>query len=236
MKFSCIPALLLVALISSPASAELIKKSHSGLCHTEDSPYYRRTQHFTAYATLQACLDSGGRAVQHTSHTTNQSSDYNRDAFGHWQDDDHDCMNTRQELLQQLSTSPIETNKRHCTVLRGKWLDPYTNRTFYQAHNLDIDHLVPLKWAWSHGANHWNREQRVTFANDLSNLFAVEAGANRSKGDRGPLEWLPPNIQFRCQYVLRFRRLVRKYDLQVAAPESMQLTELQTRVCGTARN
>jgi hypothetical protein len=38
-----------------------VKKSHTGICHALGSRYYAQTRHFTAFATLAACLQSGGR-------------------------------------------------------------------------------------------------------------------------------------------------------------------------------
>lgn len=38
-----------------------VKKSKSGLCHCPGGQYYGRTKSFTAYPTIKACLDSGGR-------------------------------------------------------------------------------------------------------------------------------------------------------------------------------
>jgi hypothetical protein len=55
---------------------------------------------------------------------------------------------------------------------------------------------VPLAWAWKHGAFDWPEAQRIAFANDPANLFAVDDSTNQSKGAKGPLEWLPPNKQF----------------------------------------
>lgn len=45
----------------SAAAAPLVKKSSSGICHDSSSPYYGRTTNFTAYKTIEECLDSGGR-------------------------------------------------------------------------------------------------------------------------------------------------------------------------------
>jgi hypothetical protein len=39
-----------------------VKKSRSGICHPKGGTYYSRTRHYTSYDTMQACLDSGGRA------------------------------------------------------------------------------------------------------------------------------------------------------------------------------
>ena len=96
--------------------------------------------------------------------------------------------------------------------MTGRWISPFTNRVIQNAFDIDIDHVVPLAWAWERGAKKWSREQREKFANDLRNLWPVEASLNRSKGAKGPDEWLPPNGQ--CGYVARFYRIVKQYRLE----------------------
>ena len=39
-----------------------VKKSNSEICHAQDSSYYNRTKNFTAYETLEECLDSSDKA------------------------------------------------------------------------------------------------------------------------------------------------------------------------------
>lgn len=41
----------------------------------------------------------------------------------------------------------VQTNDA-CTITAGTWVSPYDNITFTVGHDLDIDHLVPLKNAW----------------------------------------------------------------------------------------
>lgn len=43
------------------AEPPAVKKSASGICHDESSVHYERTQKFTPYDSMQACLQSGGR-------------------------------------------------------------------------------------------------------------------------------------------------------------------------------
>ena len=100
---------------------------------------------------------------------------------------------------------------RRCRVLTGRWVSPFTGEIIQNAGDIDIDHVVPLKWAWDRGAAHWSQSQREAFANDAVNLLPVEASLNRSKGAQGPDSWLPPANQ--CGYVARFVRVVRLYDL-----------------------
>ena len=38
-----------------------VKMSKSGICHAPGTSYYSRTKNFTAYNTIQECLDAGGR-------------------------------------------------------------------------------------------------------------------------------------------------------------------------------
>ena len=229
-------------LLSTGVQAELIKKSKSGICHDTSSSYYERTKTFTPYANLQECLDSGGRlpkGAKATNTSTSNSSysntsgtrKYQRSYFGDWIDEDKDCQNTRHELLTKLSTGTIDTGSNKCSVSKGRWLDPYTGQTFYDARDLDIDHLVPLHWAWYHGADKWSKEKRVKFANDEVNLFAVKASVNREKGALSPLEWLPPAQSFHCQYVLRFQRVMKIYGLEFTDKEGRDYETLKSEVC-----
>ena len=43
------------------AEAMPVRKSRSGICHCPGGRYYENTGTFTAYSTIEACLDSGGR-------------------------------------------------------------------------------------------------------------------------------------------------------------------------------
>jgi hypothetical protein len=113
------------------------------------------------------------------------SSEYNRSNWRHWIDEDGDCQNTRAE----------------------------TGAIFTRADQLDIDHVVPIKWAYDHGAKNWSKDKKMIFANDEYNLMAVDLRLNRQKGAKGPNHWMPPNPDYRCKYLNRFNRIVSKYGL-----------------------
>ncbi|WP_242763158.1 hypothetical protein [Aeromonas dhakensis] len=53
--------LLLVCAIALAAEPP-VKKSRNGICHPKGGTYYSLTKHYTPYDSMQACLDSGGRA------------------------------------------------------------------------------------------------------------------------------------------------------------------------------
>lgn len=156
---------------------------------------------------------------------------YDRNLFGGWSDSDGDCQNTRHELLQELSTTIVALSKNNCRAVRGRWFDFYTNQTFLESRFLDIDHLVPLKYGWDRGAYEWAPDKRRQFTNDPSNLFAVEKRVNRQKSAFGPSKWLPPNIQFRCQYILRFQRIILKYELKQSIDELAKIQRAQKKYC-----
>ena len=147
---------------------------------------------------------------------------YDRDLYRHWIDADRDCQDTRQEVLFAESIQPVTLDERGCRVISGVWVDAYTGQTFTDPGALDIDHFIPLAEAHRSGADAWSEEQRRAFANDLSNpdaLIAVSRSANRSKGDRDPSDWMPPDESFHCQYVKAWVALKEVYGLSMDAKE-----------------
>ena len=156
---------------------------------------------------------------------------YDRGLFGSWKDFDNDCQNTRHELLQTLSLDEFTLTDNTCRVLTGLWLDPYTNMYFSMSSELDIDHLVPLKYAWTRGAYNWPKSKRVKFSNDESNLFAVKKSVNRQKSAMGPAMWLPPSDNFKCEYIKLFQEIVAKYDLRQADDELSQINRIMDKFC-----
>ncbi|TDR05956.1 uncharacterized protein DUF1524 [Marinomonas communis] len=219
-------SVILLCLFQPAWADQPVKKSKSSICHRPNTEFYSRTKNFTAYETIEACLASGGRLPKGQSLSPSKSpsvsskskellpSVYDRDHFGYgWNDDDKDCQNTRHELLISSSTIPVTfKDSKKCKVARGRWISMFTGDIITDASKLQIDHVVPLKWAWIHGANSWTRAKRVEFANDPINIIAVEGVLNGSKSDRGPDEWLPPKNQE--QYKARFQRVVLKYGLK----------------------
>lgn len=59
----------------------------------------------------------------------------------------------------------------------------------------DWDHIVPLAYANAHGGCNWSVEEKRAFADDPYVGICVNASDNRSKGAKGPSEWLPDENQ-----------------------------------------
>ena len=154
---------------------------------------------------------------------------YDRGAWPHWIDEDHDCQNTRQEVLIRMSRIPVTTNRSGCRVLTGEWLCPFSGKVFTDASDLDIDHLVPLKEAYLSGGDTWPIDKRQQYANDEispGHLVAVDKRLNRAKGAQDPAKWRPPNYGAWCWYAQSWMRVKRAYDLVLDAAEVDALIEM----------
>jgi hypothetical protein len=221
-------------------SAIKVKKSSSGICHDKSSASYNRTKNFTQYDSISACLGSGGRLPKgKLNDATNEAIDegrdfvslYNRDDWPHWIDEDDDCQNMRHELLISESLTPVTfKTEDKCIVLTGNWYDLYSGGAFYESKGLDLDHVVPLKWAHGRGADKWSRVRKKEFANDVDNLLLVSASLNRQKGAKGPDEWLPPNQQYRCEYIGHFNAVIGKYGL-FYIPSEKRIVDKMVAAC-----
>ncbi len=140
-------------------------------------------------------------------------------------------MNTRHELLKSFSKIAPKLRPDGCAVVSGSWTDPYTAKYIIDPTLLDIDHLVPLKFAWEHGAGEWTHSARKLFSNNFLNLLVVDRNANRKKGAMGPLDWLPPNVSFQCKYIQSFLYVLSVYDLKLSTKEALGYRDLELRIC-----
>ena len=163
-------------------------------------------------------------------------SGYSRPLFKHWVDADGDSCDTREEVLIAESTSRAQVDAYGCKVIEGDWLSPYDNVAHTNPSELDIDHMIPLKEAWDSGAWAWSAMKRQLFANDLTDarsLIAVTAGQNRSKSDRDPSNWLPPQTQYRCTYLAEWVAIKSHWKLSMDQSEFGRIKNVLTASCGS---
>ena len=160
---------------------------------------------------------------------------YDRDDWRHWIDVDGDCQNTRHEVLIEESRITVTyKSDRRCQVEAGRWFGAYTSSTVTQASELDVDHMVPLANAHRSGGWAWGAERKRRYANSLDDpdhLIAVTAGANRSKGAKGPGEWKPPNRSYWCEYSVDWIRIKETWELTVTPGEAAALQDMLA-TCG----
>ena len=153
---------------------------------------------------------------------------YDRDLFRHWIDEDGDGCSARAEVLIAEAQERPSIGDR-CTLVGGRWWSLYDERTFTNASEIDIDHVVALKEAWDSGAHAWSAARRQAFANELRvpwALIAVSASSNRSKSDRDPAQWLPPAVAARCPYLAAWMAVKVRFALTIDTAERNALREL----------
>lgn len=132
--------------------------------------------------------------------------DYSRGEWKHWTGSP---CNTREEIIKS-SGEGVKTDS-DCSATTGTWTDPYTGTKYTDASKMDLDHVIPLGYGSSHGGNGWSEELKTKYANDKSQLLLVGATPNRSKGDKGPSEWMPDD-SFKCEYSKIWVDTAKKYS------------------------
>jgi hypothetical protein len=157
--------------------------------------------------------------------------EYSRVAYigtSSWADEDKDCQDTRQEVLiaENIADSLKFKTDNKCKVIYGIWHCLFTDQLYTNPSKLDIDHVIPLKEAHRSGAYLWSKDKRKAFANfleDPNHLIAVSASANRSKGDRAPHLWVPPNEKFHREYCKIWVSIKTQWGLTVTKEELLFL-------------
>ncbi|WP_245548425.1 HNH endonuclease family protein [Gordonia araii] len=168
--------------------------------------------------------------------------DYRRAAFGAaWADatdvfGGNNACDTRNDILRRDLDEVVTTTGPRCaaTVTAGRLRSPYTGRVLVfrrsRATAVQIDHIVPLSYAWDMGAHGWPPTARLRFANDPANLVAVDERSNQDKRDLEPARWMPPARGFHCQYAKQFVAVLAAYPVLLDEP-SAQTLERALRRC-----
>lgn len=98
-----------------------------------------------------------------------------------------------------------------------EYVCPYSGEVVTDESKLDYDHIVALKSTYIRGADDWTNKQKNEYAYDPYIGIDVYYSANRSKGDRGPSEWLPEeNTE---DYCYSWLVICSKYDLTMTNEE-----------------
>jgi hypothetical protein len=160
---------------------------------------------------------------------------YDRSLFGvAWSDVDHNGCDTRNDVLNRDLTDKVWRDGTHdCVVIAGTLHDWYSDQTVpfvkQDASKVQIDHVVPLAYAWGHGAATWTDAERLEFANDPANLVATQGTLNQQKGSKGPSEWAPPATDAWCRYMRTFETVAQTYGLSVSPTDAEVLSHIPGR-------
>jgi hypothetical protein len=240
--------ILLLAMACSPAGRESSEKTTTGTGgktrQTETTKTSKdRTTKASQDRTTKTNLASGPAETSETLSflkvaPSGSMSGYSREKFPHWSkasefgwDPPQASCNTREAALVRDGKN-VKAEK-DCKITSGEWYDPYTDQTYSNPQDLDIDHVVPLANAWRSGASSWNNQQRERYANDPDVLLSVEDNANQEKGDKGPEAWKPPNEGEWCDYAERWVSIKAKYDLSVNEQEKQALEQMLNTCAGS---
>jgi hypothetical protein len=135
-------------------------------------------------------------------------------------------------LKRDFTTAIFKEGTRDCKVIGGTWTDPYSNEsyTFDTAPSgAHIDHVVSLKDAWQMGADQWNDQTRLEFANDPVNLLTTIASLNQQKSDSNAASWLPPYRPGRCSFIAIQVAVKAKWALYVTESEKEVFVSILSR-------
>lgn len=139
----------------------------------------------------------------------------------------------REEVMRRDLRDVRTADSKPCLVLSGVLPDPYTGEQLpydrFKASGIEIDHVVALGDAWRSGASEWTAEQRERFANDPTNLLAVQKQANQDKGSKTPDQW-KPRQEYWCDYARRWVAVKSRYALTVQPTEKSALADM-LRTC-----
>lgn len=156
---------------------------------------------------------------------------YDRSQWGVWQTY-KGCINIREQMLIQTSKTPVSYSNDGCSVIKGWWELPFENIIETNPKKIDIDHTVPLSWVQKHGGDKWDKEVKIAFANNIEEfgvLLPMSARNNRTKGDRGPDEWMPPFN--RCNYIKLFKKIINKNNLILSNKEKQSFKNIIKKEC-----
>ncbi|MBE1566035.1 HNH endonuclease family protein [Nonomuraea africana] len=119
-----------------------------------------------------------------------------------------------------------------CHPVKGVWYSPYDGKWLKSEKQVDVDHVVPLAYAWRSGASKWSQARRRAFANDLTRpeLIVVSHSANIAKGGQGPQSWRPPRRGHWCRYATSWITVKHHYRLFVTRKEKVALLNM-LRTC-----
>lgn len=150
---------------------------------------------------------------------------YRREDWPHWLDLDGNGCDSREDALIAASLTPVACAGGRM-VGAGRWPLVYVPGETTDPRVLDVDHVVALGNAARSGGGTWPTEQRARFANDLANLWPVQAAANRAKSDKTPDQWRPAVRAVWCSYARRWVGVKVTYRLSVTTAERDALGQM----------
>jgi hypothetical protein len=159
---------------------------------------------------------------------------YQRELFAYGSPVDEFGCRTRALVLIRDSLTPAQIDRVGCAVVAGDWRSPYDGVVWQDPGEVQIDHVVALKEAWDSGANAWDAARLSAFANDVDDprtLRVVTGDVNAAKGDKDPVNWLPPDPAAVCPYLADWVAIKARWGLSMDESEYGRVRNLLTDRC-----
>ena len=227
------------------------KLTNSGICYTPQDPQYHQFYGTRHFMNLVDCLDHGrspdydveAAKRNHNTRLNNSMRPLTRSAerdariqhdvnvLRFWTSRPAGCRDVREILMARTATRPVEWTPNGCSVASGRWLDPFTQRQITDPERVEIDHIIPLEWAWKRGAHRWPAGARESFYHDVNNVVATTPDFRRERAGQSPLEWTPPEARHQCAHFERVLRMLRAYDFDVSTSEVNEVIAKRHQAC-----
>lgn len=133
---------------------------------------------------------------------------------GGWKDIDDDGMTSRYGALFRDADHCVMTKRagrKNSIQITGSWKCRYTGKKLHYG-NINVDHIVPKKYAKDNKKGIWTDNSFRMFANDMDNLICVESSTNKSKGSKSIAQWLP--TKNKKWYQKKWKEICEKWDIE----------------------
>lgn len=133
---------------------------------------------------------------------------------------------------RDLPEAVFKNSAPQSRAIGGGFTDPYTGEHVEvvkgSSNDTNVDHIVPLHEVVKSEKveDPLTSAERISIANDFDNLQVVGASINKTKGDKDPGKWLPPNSSSHQRYAIATINVKAKYGLTVDGAEYSALAEV----------
>lgn len=166
------------------------------------------------------------------------AGDCDREAFGGWSQTDKTSARTEVLIRDSIEYPDVHFYSDNTyRVINGTWIDGLDGKALIHvdASTVEIDHIIPVCFAWKHGADKWSYEKRRAFYNDTRFLIVTRKSLNAAKG--ASPAWEVSNEQAtNCEYVSLFQEGVDLYGMELTDAERGWLKFARAKACGGSVN
>lgn len=203
---------LLFTVFGLEANAQSVIKTTDNQCLAPDSPGYEQAVVFQQYETAVACVREGGRLM------------------GLVDANSAPCDLGRIEILLQTgSREAIWDPTSPCQIQQGRWQDRFSGEWLTSTRDIHLAHIIPLGYAMANGGQQWHGEQLRAFITDPRNIVVTAATSASARQSGSPIDWMPANRAFSCQYLQKWRQLSDDYRLPLSKQDEQAMLQLATK-------